>query len=35
VSPKDNSFDVPSGSRVYVFVLDNANNVGSTTVVAP
>jgi lactocepin len=35
VSPKDNSFDVPSGSRVYVFALDNANNVGYTTVVAP
>ncbi len=35
VSPKDNSFTVPSGSRVYVYVFDNANNVSRIGPVVP
>jgi len=35
VSPTENSFNVLSGSLVYVFAFDNANNVCSTVTTAP
>ena len=35
VPPTANSFTVPSGSLVYVFAFDNANNIGIATATAP
>jgi len=33
--PNENSYNVPSGSNVYVFVFDNANNLSGATTIAP